>query len=389
MTDSGNLLDKLELKCDKGQGIVPKDANKPELSIRQKLQVRKMFARQLANMLREQCQALLEFNLLSDKTERKKNIIDNKALQKYIVQFEAMSNCSSRIEVENGEIAKVFRCKNKFCPICNANKQGELINKYTPFFKKNKGNLYFVTLTQNTVSEHELNATYKFQKKTMSCIRRSMNRYKDRNGLPKLQGITKGETTYSPSDYWYHAHQHIVIVGKENAERLLSEWVRKAREYGYKVSDKGQDIQPCTSLKDLFKYVTKLSYAVSKKDKLQKVYTKPLLNIYHSLQGIQSIRHFGLNTDELNAKREYEAEPDKSLNVGESSSDVYEWNLNRLDYHSFKSNRSWGNMNLKDWSKDRFSTTDYDDMFSDETKNMVNRARGKPIAKQLTVSTLF
>ena len=180
-----------------------------------------------------------------------------------------------------------------------------------------------------------------------------------------------------------------MIVGKENAERLLSEWMRKAREYGYKVSDKGQDIQPCTSLKDLFKYVTKLSYAVSKKDKLQKVYTKPLLNIYHSLQGIQSIRHFGLNTDELNAKREYEAEPDKSLNVGESSSDVYEWNLNRLDYHSFKSNRSWGNMNLKDWSKDRFSTTDYDDMFSDETKNMVNRARGKPIAKQLTVSTLF
>ena len=336
-----------------------------------------------------QCQDLIEFNLLADKDERKKNIIDTDSLKKYIVQFESMSNCSNRIEVENGEITKVFRCKNKFCPICNANKQGELINKYTPFFKKHEKVLFFVTLTQGAVSEHELNATYKFQKKTIACIRRSMNRYNDRNNLPKLKGITKIETTFNPVDIWYHAHQHIVIVGRANAERLKSEWMRKAREYGYDISHKAQKIVPCTSLKDLFKYVTKLSYSTSKKDKLQKVYVKPLLDIYHSLSGVQSIRHFGLCDDELNAKREYDAKPEKSLNVGECSSDVYEWNLKRLDYYSFKSNTNWGKMKLETWSKDRFSSVDYDAMFSDETKNMKKRARGKPITKQLTVSTLL
>ena len=222
-------LDKLELKCDKRQKKVSKDADKPKLLKRQKLQVRKMFARQLANRLSAQCQELIEFNSLADKDERKKNIIDTDSLRKYIVQFESMSNCSNRIEVENGEITKVFRCKNKFCPICNANKQGELINKYTPFFKKHEKELFFVTLTQGTVNEHELNATYKFQKKTIACIRRSMNRYNERNNLPKLKGITKIETTFNPVDIWYHAHQHIVIVGKANAERLKSEWMRKAR----------------------------------------------------------------------------------------------------------------------------------------------------------------
>ena len=390
--DSGHSLDKLELKTDKGQSKSSKKGKK-KLNPRQKLQVRKMFAQQVANRLREQCLSLLEFNLLADEKEREKNIIPTKALEKYLVQFEAMRTCSARIEVEQGTITKVFRCKNKLCPICNANKQGILINRYTPFYKKNEGNLFMVTLTQNTVSEHDLSHTYKHQKKLMTTIKDSINKQNRRKGIPTLQGLTKLETTYSPKNDWYHPHLHLLVVGKENAERIRASWIKKSVDAGYKVSEKAQDIRLCSSLEELFKYVTKMSYSTSKNEPLQRVYLKPLLNIYHSLQGVHSIRHFGISKEELNADSKYKPETietdDTFAQLGECTTDVYEWNFNRLDYHSFKTNKNWGNMKLNDWQESRFEFTEYDYMFSDETKNMVNRSRGKPIHKQMKISTLL
>jgi hypothetical protein len=73
----------------------------------------------------------------------------------------------------------------------------------------------------------------------------------------KIKGLRKIENTSRPQGK-YHYHFHILIQGKENAEWLVSEWLRKM---GGEVNAKAQDVRKADegSLKEMFKYFTKLT----------------------------------------------------------------------------------------------------------------------------------
>lgn len=401
-------FNKLELKCDKGQSKSTPDSKKPKYNDAQKLQVKKHFCFKNANELIDQCNDLIEFNKLSDQKDRSGQdfIIPTHYLEKYKDAFDVMRTCSGRIEVKDGEISKVFRCKNKLCPICSGIKQGKLINRYSKFFELYKDDIYLVTLTFKNVKAKYLNKACHDQKDMFSCIRRTINRRLKRSGLSNMKGILKLEITYNQKDDEYHPHLHLVVVGKDLAHSIPDLWMRKADQYGYLTDHKAQDVTKCTSAKELFKYVTKLSYTTDKDQYLQKVLLRPLLNIYHSLSGtseqkaVRVISHFGVSTKELDLTKEYaekiapvvdqlddDDQDDQDVSGGVPV-DVFDWNLRMNDYYSMKTGRLYGGLKLKDWNDNRFDRVKHSDMFDIEVKDLI-RGKGAIFDQDKSIDNVF
>lgn len=409
-TAPAHSFNKLELKCDKRQKTTAGQKSKRVYNDAQKLQMRKHFSFDTANRMQEQANALIEFNAIADTDEINSQdlVIPTYYLKKHLKEFESMRTCSNRIEVTEGKISKVFRCKNKLCPICSANKQGKLINRYASFFDMYKDDIYLVTLTFKNVKARKLNKACHDQKEIFSCIRRSMNRKLQRKGLSNMEGILKLEITYNQIGDDYHPHLHLVIVGKDNADAIPDAWMKKVSEYGYIADERAQDVRRCTDPKELFKYVTKLSYTTEKDEYLQKVLLRPLLNIYHSLsatdyqKAVRVISHFGVTTKELSEHQVYAEKiapivvdapavadaPAKDIEGSLAKDDFY-WNLRANDYYSEKSGLLYGGLKLSDWDDSRFSYVEHTDLLSDETKSIISGKSDKLKADNLTVDNVF
>ena len=124
------LIYKLELSGDKTQKSKPNKQSKKtkkEYSNDQKLQIKKHFSFKSSNELIAQCDSIIHFNAVADDNDINNQdiIIDTEYLKVHKRSFERMRNCSGRIEYTNGEPTKIFRCKNKLCPICSGIKQGK------------------------------------------------------------------------------------------------------------------------------------------------------------------------------------------------------------------------------------------------------------------------
>lgn len=345
-------LDKLQLRCDINKSKSGIQVKK-EKSYIQKKQIRKHFTTTLAKQLMHQVQILKVVDHISGAA----GFIPAQELDRYYKQFDRMRMCANRIEIEQGQIGKVYYCHNKLCSVCNANKQGGLINRYKGFFNQYRQNLKMVTLTFKNVSIDNLHQAYIDQKKAFSLIKNTINRHLSRNDYDKLKGILKVETTFNPVTREYHPHLHIVMVDNQieykESKMMLSElikvkWMNKIKLMGYQVSKSAQDIRPCTNLKELFKYITKMSYSVDG-NKMQKVHIEPLLNIYHAMQKIQSVKHFGFVMDEYAETEHGEIVfRNKALeNITTAYNDVYEWNTLYNDWYSFKSKTRLGQMELE------------------------------------------
>jgi hypothetical protein len=351
-----HYLDKLQLRCDINK-IDTGIQVKKEQSYIQKKQIRKHFTTTLSKELMHQVQILRAIDHLSGAGG-----IPTQDLDRYYKQFDRMRLCANRIEIEQGQIGKVYYCHNKLCSVCNANKQGGLINRYKGFFNQYRQNLKMVTLTFKNVTAQNLHQAYIDQKRAFTLIKNTINRYLSRNKYDKLKGILKLETTFNPVTREYHPHLHIVIVDNQieykSSKMMLSElikvkWMNKIKSMGYQISQSAQDIRPCTNLKELFKYITKSSYSIDG-SKVQKVHVEPLLNIYHAMQKIQSVKHFGFVMDEYaeTISKETICEADlfrnKALeNIPTAYNDIYEWNTLYNDWYSFKTDTRLGQMELE------------------------------------------
>lgn len=150
-------------------------------------------------------------------------------------------------------------CKQRWCAVCNRIRTAHFISGYESELKTFK-NAHFVTLTTRTVPETCLLSSIEL----MNAVWRKIM-YGRENRKRKVKGIRKAECTIRPGDL-YHYHFHVIIEGKENAEWLVKEWLKRMPN-----SDpKAQDIRKSDerSLKELFKYFTKLTAKVGDKKEL-------------------------------------------------------------------------------------------------------------------------
>jgi hypothetical protein len=154
--------------------------------------------------------------------------------------------------LQSGKELKSKYCKTRWCALCNRIRTAKAMNAYLPAIEK-MGEVYFVTLTKKTVEEKELKTSMDLMELTWRSILKSWENQKHR----KIKGLRKIENTSRPQGK-YHYHFHILIQGKENAEWLVSEWLRKM---GGEVNAKAQDVRKADegSLKEMFKYFTKLT----------------------------------------------------------------------------------------------------------------------------------
>lgn len=158
--------------------------------------------------------------------------------------------CSSLLKQEGKKVTSTY-CNQRWCTVCNRIRTAQLITGYLPELRKLK-DPYFVTLTKKTVLADDLPASMKLMGKTWRQIT-DVARRKRIN----FKGIRKAECTIRPGGF-YHYHFHVIVDGIGNANWLINNWLKRL---GGEVGTEGQNMKPANekSLKELFKYFTKLT----------------------------------------------------------------------------------------------------------------------------------
>ena len=174
-------------------------------------------------------------------------------------------HCCNGIEVTADGKAISMNCKNRWCPICQRNKMGMLINAYSERLLLEK-ELWFLTLTRPNVTAEELK---KEILRYQELWRQIANTREYRRAMRKgAIGIRKVEVTYHGRQYlkdgtldeWYntfHPHLHLLISSKELAEFILFQWLQLTPESCAEAQDL-RKVESEGGYLEIFKYVTKL-----------------------------------------------------------------------------------------------------------------------------------
>lgn len=200
------------------------------------------------------------------------------------------------------KLKSAYYCRARWCPTCQSIKMATMINKYLPELSK-LSDLQFVTLTIPTVEDDQITdqviLMQKAWRKILDLARKLRSNF---NGLRKTELKVSSRNHRS-----YHCHYHIILSGAENAEWLVSQWLRIFPS----ASKKAQDIRVVneleTALIELMKYTTKLTCSDNAGNE---VTAKPyqLDIIFRALYGKRLYQAFGclraINEDDMEMSAE-------------------------------------------------------------------------------------
>jgi len=169
--------------------------------------------------------------------------------------------CNRRLEKQGDKITGKY-CNQRWCITCNRNRTAILINQYLPDVQ-DIDDPRFVTLTLKNCKAEGLRDRVLLMVGIWGKIQRKLQR---RSGC---KGYRKLEVTYNERFNDYHPHFHAIINGKENADYIISEWIKQVTDAGIEVDPQWQDERGADvkAMKELFKYTTK---CLPKKKKGQK-----------------------------------------------------------------------------------------------------------------------
>ena len=186
--------------------------------------------------------------------------------------------CSALLYQTGKTITSTY-CNNRWCVVCNRIRTAKQIIGYKKPLSELKEK-YFVTLTIPNVDKEILRAEIQQMIKNFQLIKKSFAKSKT-----KFIGIRKLECTYNPILKNYHPHFHLIVNGKENADRLVNEWLK--RYTNAKII--AQDIRICddNSMMELFKYFTKI---ITNKA----VYIEALDVIFRAMRGLRVYQPFSI-----------------------------------------------------------------------------------------------
>lgn len=169
-------------------------------------------------------------------------------------------HCNSVIRQEGKTLTSEY-CNNRWCNICNRIRTAKLLNGYYNEIDTWQDK-WFVTLSRRNVPGPELKREINSLIEMFVGIKNMMfiSHYRGRGD--KLIGIRKIETEYNSDVYskWYktyHPHFHCIIKGRDCAEMLHMEWLKRNKDFS---APEGQDIKQADSgsIIELFKYITKI-----------------------------------------------------------------------------------------------------------------------------------
>lgn len=185
---------------------------------------------------------------------------------------------------QEGQKLVTTYCKQRWCAVCNRIRTAKAISGYLPVIRQ-LPDLYFVTLTKKTVGAVELRGSIDLMQTTWRKITDRARR--TRNGF---EGVRKAECTIRPGGL-YHYHFHVIVSGRENAEWLVNQWLKRMKS---NADAKAQDVRPADekSLKEVFKYFTKLT--TSSKSGERSLYDYSRMDvIFQAMRGRRVFQPFG------------------------------------------------------------------------------------------------
>jgi hypothetical protein len=268
-------LDKLWLTAD---GAVNQQFN-PNLEILEKLQklrVSKALSFKLSN-------AFLELH----------------TSQKNYIRFKKTLDCLRIIDNTKKDLFKSY-CGQRHCLTCNRIKTGKYINQYNYVIESFK-DPRFLTLTVPNPKLKDLKPTILKMLSAFRKIKESLRHKARKNHVFKVKGIRKLEITYNAVSNTYHPHFHIISNSEFANLEIIAQW----KEHFPDINFKAQDEKPADakSLKEIFKYFTKIAAKNSKHD--VKFHLHAIANILDSLNGIRIIQGFGVYAEKSLYEKKY------------------------------------------------------------------------------------
>jgi hypothetical protein len=228
-------------------------------------------------------------------------------------------HCCHNLEHYDGKITGKY-CKNRWCLVCNRIKTATSIKKYSDIIASWGEDSYFVTLTIVSPSGNALESTIDSMAANFIKIKDVINK---RRHL-KFIGLRKIECTYNPVADTYHPHYHCVIKGKEQADLLVNEWLKR---YPTSIRSYSPSIRIYNSSEmELFKYFTKI--VTNKKSGLaqqpeefrRKIYVNALDIIFSAMRNKRVYQSFGFTAKNVNERDEEVIEIAEKLPIG-----TYTW----------------------------------------------------------------
>jgi hypothetical protein len=258
------------------------------------------------------------------------NNLDEEYEAAYKAQLLRACACRNTTRIIEMKLNGSFTCKLRFCIACGRYRSVKHRLAFSPSIDKiyqahladktNNANLWVVTLTKPTVSFDELpNAFTELNKRW-----RSLYNAAKRKKLKNFSGIRKLECTANPikgldkkevkgkEDFTYHAHLHILVHGRGNANFLRREWLKRSPA----AQKQCQDIRKFDgNVAEILKYVAKPAHG---KDAIMSAsYSKAVGWIYYNLLGRRTFFSFGeikkANAAELKAWEEANADDAEEL----------------------------------------------------------------------------
>lgn len=227
--------------------------------------------------------------------------------QKFIRKFWNTYHCMNRIVESKGKIYGKY-CKNRICLGCLGIRKATLINKYLPTLNT-WDEPYFVTLTVKAVKAERLPFLIKNLLKGIRKILNGNSKELVRGKTKiKLIGFRSMECEFNPVKRTYNPHFHIIVPSKEVADKLVNDWIGKAKIQGL-INRKAQNIKKVTNnetiLIEIIKYGSKIFTHSELRKKIKgkgkfTIYLKALYTILKAFDGIRLFERFGFNTEAKN-----------------------------------------------------------------------------------------
>ena len=237
--------------------------------------------------------------------------------------------CAGQLEQTKGYIHTHW-CKNRWCPACNRNYMGKMINTYKPRLDKEKG-LVFLTLTAPNVPANSLEYELDRYRDAWRYIQK---KYWFKKGIRDgVIGIRKVECTYNPIRDDYHPHLHLLLSDREFAEKVLlawHEWNRLQQRWINPVAQKLKDVSSNGSYLEIFKYFTKL---IAKDGKKREFFDAVHMNIiFEAMRGKRV--YFRIGSKKAWQCDEVKDDGDDELLTKDEEDKIWTW-MENTDYFGY------------------------------------------------------
>jgi hypothetical protein len=240
------------------------------------------------------------------------------------IPYGSARSCCAVVEQEDGNLTCTY-CKQRWCVVCQRIRMGVKVNEYVPVlrgWRREGEEVFFVSLTRPNVPADELADEVGEMIHQLGLCRQQI---RGTRGL-ELKTIRCTEVTYNPERDDFNPHFHVAVNGREQAEALVEEWLKRSPGASRKAQDISRWDGTPEGLLELVKYSTKLFVPKGGERPDGGIQQKPmdaeaLDVIFRALRGRHLLRPTGFDKDEARERALTEEEVSQEADADDFDED--------------------------------------------------------------------